>query len=105
MDGIAVLHTSLASHYPKVGLQEGRKISVQGSVTTNELLYTSEISTRNYVGQNSKFEFIMQRFSRQALLLRTKVQLIRRKEHLLMSIISLVPKWSGSESAILLERL
>jgi hypothetical protein len=42
----------------------------------------------------------MQRISRQALLLRTKVELTRRKEHLLMLTISLVPKWSDSESAI-----
>jgi hypothetical protein len=42
----------------------------------------------------------MQRFSSQALLLRTKVELTRRKEHLLMLTISLVPKWSGLESAI-----
>jgi hypothetical protein len=47
----------------------------------------------------------MQRFSCQALLLRTKVELIRRKEHLLMLTISLVPKWSGSESAIPLKKV
>jgi hypothetical protein len=46
----------------------------------------------------------MQRFNHQALLLRTKVELTRRKKHLLMLTISLVPKWSGSESAIPLEK-
>jgi hypothetical protein len=46
----------------------------------------------------------MQSFSRQALLSRTKVELTRRKEHLLMFTISLVPKWSGLESAIPLEK-
>jgi hypothetical protein len=47
----------------------------------------------------------MQRFSHQALLLRTKVELTRRKECLLKSIISLVTKWLGLESAIPLERV
>jgi len=47
----------------------------------------------------------MQKSSRQALLLKSKAELTRRKEHLLMSTISLVPKWSGSESAIPLEKV
>jgi hypothetical protein len=46
----------------------------------------------------------MQRFSRQTLLLRTKVELTRRKEHLIMLTISLVPKWSRLESAMPLEK-
>jgi len=47
----------------------------------------------------------MQKSIRQALLLKSKSELTRRKEHLLLSTISLVPKWSGSESAIPLERV
>ena len=47
----------------------------------------------------------MQNSSRQVFLLEAKAELIRRKEHLLMSINSLVTKWSGAESAIPLEKL
>jgi hypothetical protein len=36
--------------------------------------------------------------------LRTKFEFTRRKEHLLTLTITLVPKWSGSESAIPLEK-
>jgi len=46
----------------------------------------------------------MQKLSRQALL-KSKAELTSRKEHLLMSTISLVPKWLGSESAKTLERV
>jgi len=46
----------------------------------------------------------MQKLSRQALL-KSKAELTRRKEHLLMSTISLVPIWLGSESATPLERV
>ena len=46
----------------------------------------------------------MQKIRRQALL-KSKAELTRRKEHLLMSNISLVPKWLGSESATPLERV
>jgi len=45
----------------------------------------------------------MQDSSRQAFLLEAKAELTRRKEHLLMLIISLVTKCSGAESAIPLE--
>ena len=47
---------------------------------------------------------MMQKLSRQALL-KSKAELTRRMEHLLMSTISLVPKWLGSESATPLERV
>ena len=47
----------------------------------------------------------MQNSSRQVFLLEAKAELIRRKEHLLMSIISFVTKWSDAESAIPLEKL
>jgi hypothetical protein len=48
----------------------------------------------------SKFlKFIMQMFIRQALFLKAKVELTRRKELLFLTI-SLVPKWSCSEWAI-----
>ena len=40
----------------------------------------------------------MQKSSRQALLLKSKAELTRRKGHLLMSTIWLVPKWLGSVS-------
>ena len=46
----------------------------------------------------------MQKLSRQALL-KSKAELTRRKGHLLMSTISLVPKLLGSESATPLERV
>jgi hypothetical protein len=45
----------------------------------------------------------MQKYSRQALLSRTKAELNRGKGHLLTSIIPLVPRWLGAESAIFLE--
>jgi hypothetical protein len=45
----------------------------------------------------------MQKSSRQALFLESKAELNRRKERLLMSVISLVPKWSSSESPITLQ--
>jgi hypothetical protein len=47
----------------------------------------------------------MQDSNRQALLLEAKAELARRKEHLLMSTISLGLKWSGSESAIPQEKV
>jgi hypothetical protein len=47
----------------------------------------------------------VQKSSRQALLLKSKAELTRRNEHLLISTISLVLKWSGSESAIPLEKV
>jgi len=47
----------------------------------------------------------MQDSSRRAFPLEAKAELNRRKEHLLMSINSLVTKWSGAESAIPLEKL
>jgi len=47
----------------------------------------------------------MQKSVRQALLLKSKSEITRRKGHLIMSTISLVPKWLGSESATLLERV
>jgi len=45
----------------------------------------------------------MQTSSRQALLLKSKAELKRRKEHLLMLTTSLVPKWLVSELATRLE--
>ena len=47
----------------------------------------------------------MQDSSRQVFLLEAKAELTRRKEHLLMSINSVVTKWSSAESAIPLEEL
>ena len=46
----------------------------------------------------------MQESSRQALLLESKAELTRRKEHLLILIMSLAPKLSGAASAIPLEK-
>ena len=46
----------------------------------------------------------MQKISRQALF-KSKAELTRGKGHLLMSTISLVPKWLGSESATPLGRV
>ena len=46
----------------------------------------------------------MQESSRQALLLESKAELTRQKEHLLILIMSLAPKLSGAASAIPLEK-
>jgi hypothetical protein len=62
------------------------------------------LNSKLQIGSNTETKITMHESSRQALLSESKAELTRRKERLLMPIISLVPKWSGSESAILLEK-